>query len=119
MFKLFKPKPPLKEAIGLIHQAVEIAYQYKRDKDYQFTRDDLISFERVVQALWEGHTAANYIFIICNNALPASRRERRNSAILKCSTTAIRHEKLDRTPGRFTERGLATRGVLASGFAKL
>ena len=61
--KLFKPKPklPLEEAINLLHQAVEIAYTYKRDKRYKPTEADLALFEQLREALWQNHATAEYI----------------------------------------------------------
>ncbi len=56
-----KSKPPLEEAIGLVYQAVEIAYKYKRDKRYQPTEADLASFARLEQVLWRHHATAQYI----------------------------------------------------------
>ena len=61
MFFKKKPKPPLEEAISLVHQAVEIAWCYKRDKRYNPSEADLASFDRLAQTLWESHTTAQYI----------------------------------------------------------
>ena len=56
-----KPKPPLQEAIGLIHQAIEIAYKYKRDKYYQPTEDELELFLQLSNKLMEASATASYI----------------------------------------------------------
>ncbi len=56
-----KPKPPLEEAISLVLQAVDIAYEYKRDKRYQPTEKDLMWFEWFRETLWTNHHTAEYI----------------------------------------------------------
>ncbi len=61
MFFKKRPKPPLARAISLVHEAVEIAYQYKRDKRYQPTDDDLRMFEGLYEALSHNMATAGYI----------------------------------------------------------
>lgn len=56
-----KPRPPLEQAARLVQEAVEVAYQYKRDRGYRPTPDDLAAFERLATLLWESHTTVRYI----------------------------------------------------------
>ncbi len=56
-----KPKPPLEQAMWMLDDAVEIMYQYKRDKGYKPTASDMELFERITQRFWECHTTASYI----------------------------------------------------------
>ena len=56
-----KPPPPLKEAIGLIHEAVEIAYKYQRNKQYMPTEEEIALFEQLRETLWANHATVEYI----------------------------------------------------------
>jgi hypothetical protein len=60
---LFKrrPPPPLKRAIHLIHEAIEIAYQYKRNAHYMPTECDVELLEQLRETLWANHATAEYI----------------------------------------------------------
>lgn len=51
----------MEQAISLVHQAVEIAYRYKRDKFYMPSEGDIKLFESLSKALWESHCTAQYI----------------------------------------------------------
>ena len=55
------PPPPLEKAIGLIHEAIEIAYTYKRDKHFRPREADIALFEQLREALWANHATADYI----------------------------------------------------------
>lgn len=56
-----KPKPPLHRAARLVYDAIEIAYQYKRDETYLPTSEDLSLFSALNHALWECHCTARDI----------------------------------------------------------
>ena len=55
------PPPPLEKAIALIHEAIEIAYTYKRDKRFKPCESDTLLFEQLRDALWANHATADYI----------------------------------------------------------
>lgn len=61
MFFRKRPKPPLEQAIALVHEAVEIAFKHKRDKSYMPSEGDIKLFESLSEALWENHCTAQYI----------------------------------------------------------
>jgi hypothetical protein len=56
-----KPLPPLKQAIALINEAVEIAYKHQRNKQYMPTKSDLELFKRIEQLLSSASNTAAYI----------------------------------------------------------
>lgn len=56
-----KPKAPLEVAITLIHDAIEIAYTYKRDTRYMPSAEDLRLFKTLRETVWENHATARYI----------------------------------------------------------
>ena len=56
-----KQKQPLEQAIALIHEAIEIAYTYKRDKHYEPNESDIVLFEQLRETLWANHATAEYI----------------------------------------------------------
>lgn len=41
--------------------AVEIAYQYLRDRRYRPSEEELAQFDRLVETLWQSHATAQYI----------------------------------------------------------
>lgn len=56
-----KQKQPLEQAIALIHEAVEIAYNYKRDRHFKPNESDILLFEQLREAVWANHATADYI----------------------------------------------------------
>ena len=56
-----KTKPPIEDALGMVSEAIEVAYRYKRDKGYVPSETELQQFDRLAQYLWEAHTTAQYI----------------------------------------------------------
>lgn len=41
--------------------AVEIAYQYLRDRRYQPSEEELALLDKLVESLWQNHATAHYI----------------------------------------------------------
>ena len=56
-----KPKSPLKEAIRMVHDAVEIAYTYLRDRKHMPNAEELILLDRLAETLWSNHATAQHI----------------------------------------------------------
>ena len=56
-----KDKMPLEEASNLVHLATEIAWAYKRDKDYLPTEEALDALGSLEKRLWEAHLTIGYI----------------------------------------------------------
>lgn len=56
-----KPKPPLKQALTLVGDAVEIAYKYLRDRKQIPTEQELHHLDQLALLLWESHVTVQYI----------------------------------------------------------
>lgn len=52
---------PLATAIRMTDDAVEIAYQYLRDRRYQPSEEELVLIDKLVESLWQNHATAHYI----------------------------------------------------------
>jgi hypothetical protein len=61
MFFKRKPKPPLKVAIQMVDDAVDIAYKYLRDKNHMPTNDELQLLDALAKNLWSQYATAQYI----------------------------------------------------------
>ena len=61
MFFKRKPKPPLDDAIRMAHDAIAIAFRYKRDKAYRLSAEERQQLDQLVKILHESHAAAQYI----------------------------------------------------------
>ena len=61
--KLFKrkPKPPLEEAVQMVGNAVEVAYQYLRDRKHMPSEEELRLLNKLAEVLWTNHATAQYI----------------------------------------------------------
>jgi hypothetical protein len=55
------PKPPLKQAIALIDQALDIAETYRRDNAYTPDSEDIRQFDALLAALWANHCTLEHI----------------------------------------------------------
>lgn len=58
-----KPRPPLAEAIRKVHEAIEIAWRYKRDRLYMPGEEDIRLLCHLTETLWDTHATAQYIAI--------------------------------------------------------
>lgn len=56
-----KSKPPLADAIRMVGNATEVAYQYLRDRSHMPTEEELRLLNQLAEVLWANHATAQYI----------------------------------------------------------
>lgn len=69
-----KPKPPIRNAMRLIDQALEIAYVYKRDRKRLPSDDELKDLDILLESFWQSHCTLDYI-IRCLRQRKAGEKE--------------------------------------------
>ncbi len=56
-----KSRPPIRQAIALIDQALVIADRYRSDNDYTPNAEDIRQFDALLETLWNGRCTLEYI----------------------------------------------------------